>query len=193
MIARARDLLSGLVRYGLVGVVNAATYYATYLLTHPYAGYLVAHAVGLGTAMVVSFFLNCRITFGVRPTWMRFLLYPASQVVNVVATTVGVVGLVHLGTDQRLAPLVAAVLAVPLSFLAARLLMTRGPAAATAPESTEPTESPESPEPARPAAPGPTLTGPPTLPSPALCMPLDDPEFARAATRPLPELSGGAR
>lgn len=172
-------LLTGLVRYGLVGVVNAATYYATYLLAHPHAGYLVAHAVGLGTAMVVSFFLNCRITFRVRPTWMRFLLYPASQAVNVVATTVGVVGLVHLGTDQRLAPLVAAALAVPLSFLAARLLMTRGPATAA--------------EPAASAAPEPYRPGPPTVPAFTLRAALDDPDLARAATRPLPELSGGAR
>jgi hypothetical protein len=52
--------------------------------------------------MDVSFFLNCRFTLRVRATWMRLLLYPASQVVNVLATTAGVVGLVHLGTDERL-------------------------------------------------------------------------------------------
>lgn len=120
-----RALFGGLLRYGLVGLVNAATYYAVYLLAQPRAGYLVAHAVGLGVAMVVSFLLNCRFTFRVRPTWTRFLLYPASQTVNILATTVGVVALVHGGVDERLAPLVAAVLAMPLSFLAARFLITR--------------------------------------------------------------------
>lgn len=118
-------LLSGLVRYGVVGVANAGVYYATYLATHRSVGYLVAHVLGLGAAMVVSFFLNCRFTFRVRPTLLRFLLYPASQAVDIVATTVGVVVLVGLGTDERLAPLVAAVLAVPVSFLAARLVMLR--------------------------------------------------------------------
>jgi putative flippase GtrA len=121
----ARDLLAGLVRYGLVGLANAATYYGTYLLALPRAAYVVAHVVGLGVAMVVSFLLNCRFTFRVRPTWTRFLLYPASQTVNILATTVGVVALVHGGVDERLAPLVAAVLAMPLSFLAARFLITR--------------------------------------------------------------------
>lgn len=120
-----RELLAGLVRYGLVGLANAATYYATYLVALPRSSYLVAHVVGLGVAMIVSFLLNCRFTFRVRPTWTRLLLYPASQTVNILATTFGVVGLVHVGIDQRLAPLVAAVLAMPLSFLAARFLITR--------------------------------------------------------------------
>lgn len=124
-MSRPRELVTGLVRYGLVGVANAATYYAAYLLAHPRAGYLLAHVLGLGVAMVVSFFLNCRFTFRVRPTWLRFLLYPASQSVNIVATTVGVVALVTLGTDERLAPLLAAALALPVSFLAARLLIAR--------------------------------------------------------------------
>lgn len=130
--ARHAALFWALVRYALVGVANAATYYAVYLLVLGHVGYLVAHVVGLGAAMVVSFFLNCRVTFRVRPSWRRFLLYPASQAVNVAATTVGVVALVGLGVDERLAPLAAAVLAVPVSFLAARLVLAHHRPAAVA-------------------------------------------------------------
>jgi putative flippase GtrA len=116
-------LLWALVRYALVGVGNAVTYYAVYLLVLGEVGYLIAHVVGLGAAMVVSFFLNCRFTFRVRPSWRRLLLYPASQAVNVAATTAGVVVLVGVGVDERVAPIAAAVLAVPVSFLAARLVL----------------------------------------------------------------------
>jgi putative flippase GtrA len=145
-------LLWALVRYALVGVGNAATYYVVYLLALPQVGYLTAHVLGLGAAMVVSFFLNCRFTFRVRPSWRRFLLYPASQAVNVAATTLGVVVLVGAGVDERVAPLAAAVLAVPVSFLAARLVLahhrattatgpipvvTAGPAPAERPEYPE--------------------------------------------------------
>lgn len=129
--------LAALVRYALVGVVNAATYYVVYLLVLERVGYLTAHVIGLGVAMVVSFFLNCRFTFRLRPTWRRFLLYPASQAVNIAATTVGVVALVTLGVDERIAPLVAAVLAVPASFLAARFVLalgTRRPAVVVDPD-----------------------------------------------------------
>ena len=124
-LRRHRSLLGGLVRYALVGVANAGVYYLTYLAVLASVGYLLAHVIGLGVAMIVSFLLNCRFTFRVRPTLMRLLLYPASQVVNIAATTVGVVALVHLGVDERLAPLVAAALAVPVSYLAARTVMTR--------------------------------------------------------------------
>ena len=44
---------AGLVRYGLVGVANAATYYACYLLVLSAVGFLAAHVIGLGVAMVV--------------------------------------------------------------------------------------------------------------------------------------------
>lgn len=118
--------LAALVRYALVGVVNAVTYYAVYLLALREVGYLTAHVLGLGVAMVVSFFLNCRFTFRLRPSWRRFVLYPASQAVNIAATTVGVVALVTLGVDERIAPLVASVAAVPVSFLAARFVLARG-------------------------------------------------------------------
>jgi putative flippase GtrA len=123
VLGRRAPLFWALVRYALVGVVNAATYYVVYLFVLGHVGYLVAHVIGLGAAMVVSFFLNCRVTFRVRPSWRRFLLYPASQAVNVAATTIGVVALVHLGVDERVAPLAAAVIAVPASFLAARLVL----------------------------------------------------------------------
>ena len=136
-LRRHRALLGGLIRYALVGVANAAVYYLTYLAVLGAVGYLLAHVIGLGVAMVVSFLLNCRFTFRVRPTLMRLLLYPASQVVNIAATTVGVVALVHLGVDERLAPLVAAALAVPASYLAARTVMTR----------TRPRTAPTSPRP----------------------------------------------
>lgn len=129
MYAAARRL----VRYGMVGVANAAVYYATYLLALPLLGYLAAHVIGLAAAMVVSFLLHCRFTFGVRPTWRRFLLFPWSQVTNVLATTVGVVGLVHLGVDVRIAPLIAAVAAVPVTFALTTFVLTGRVATGSAP------------------------------------------------------------
>ncbi|WP_242622909.1 GtrA family protein [Pseudonocardia sediminis] len=121
---RARRSLGRLIRYGMVGVANAAVYYATYRLVLEPVGYLAAHALGLAVAMVVSYFLHCRFTFSVRPTWRRFLRFPSSQAVNIAATTVGVVALVHLGVGERVAPLAAAIVAVPVTFLLTTVALT---------------------------------------------------------------------
>lgn len=121
---RARRSLGRLIRYGMVGVANAAVYYTTYRLVLEPVGYLTAHALGLAVAMVVSYFLHCRFTFSVRPTWRRFLRFPWSQATNIAATTIGVVALVHLGVGERVAPLAAAVVAVPITFLLTTLALT---------------------------------------------------------------------
>ena len=119
-----RRSLGRLIRYGMVGLANAAVYYATYRLVLEPVGYLAAHGLGLAVAMVVSYFLHCRFTFSVRPTWRRFLRFPWSQATNIAATTVGVVALVHLGVGERVAPLASAVVSVPITFLLTTVALT---------------------------------------------------------------------
>jgi putative flippase GtrA len=88
--------------------------------------YLLAHFFAWGVAISVSFFLNCRFTYRVRPTWRRYVLFPLSNLPNVLATSVGVVALVEvLEFDKRVAPLIAGLCAVPFSYLLGKVLMVR--------------------------------------------------------------------
>lgn len=121
-------LAAEVVRFGLVGVVNTLTYYAAYLLLVLVLPYLVAHVLAFAVSMTGSFFLNCRFTYRTRPTWRKFLLYPLTVAANFVITTVGVAVLVELvGVGERPAPLLAALAAIPLTFLATRaVLVGRG-------------------------------------------------------------------
>src|SRR3954451_8178834 len=67
--------------------------------------------------MLGSFLLNCYWTFRTSPTWRKFALFPLTNAANYVSTTVGVVVLVEwLSVDQRFAPLIAAVAAIPVTF-----------------------------------------------------------------------------
>lgn len=121
-------------RYLAVGVVNTLVYYGGYLGLRELLPYLAAHALALAVALVGSFFLNTCWTFRSRPTWRKFLLFPLTNVTNVVATTVGVVVLVEmLRVDQRLAPILAAGLAVPVTFVLSRWILHDGPARAAEP------------------------------------------------------------
>lgn len=121
--------LARLIRFGLVGAVNTGVYYGLYLLGRLVLPYLVAHVLAFALAMVGSFFLNCWFTFRVRPTWRRFLLFPLSNATNFVVQTAGLWALVNwVGMRQEVAPLVAAVVAIPITFLVARYVLAERPA-----------------------------------------------------------------
>jgi len=115
-------------RFAAVGVVNTAVYYGSYLALGLVLYYLFAHLLAIALSMVVSFFLNCLWTFRTPPTWRKFALWPLTNATNYVMTTVGVVLLVEwLHLDERIAPLVAAAAAIPLTFLLSRrVLLTEG-------------------------------------------------------------------
>lgn len=113
-----------ILRFALVGVLNTATYYGLYLLFGLFLPYLGAHVVAFVLSMIGSFFLNCYFTFRTKPTWRKFLLFPLSNATNFVVTSVGLYVLVQFfGINQRIAPLLAASVAIPVTFVVAQLVL----------------------------------------------------------------------
>jgi len=114
-------------RFALVGVVNTGTYYAFYLAFNKFLPYLVAHLSAFVLSMIGSFFMNSWFTYRTKPTWKKFLLFPLTNITNLVITTVGVWILVGWASmDERIAPLVAAASAIPVTFLVSRRIMVPG-------------------------------------------------------------------
>jgi putative flippase GtrA len=122
--------LGRIVRFALVGVLNTGVYYGLYLLFKLVLPYLAAHVLAFVLAMVGSYFLNCYFTFRTKPTLRTFLLFPLSNVTNFVISTTGLYVLVNwLHMNQRIAPLVAAAAAIPVTFVVAQFVLThRAPA-----------------------------------------------------------------
>jgi putative flippase GtrA len=116
--------LRRLIRFGAVGVINTGTYYALYLLLRTQIPYLAAHVCAFVAAMIGSYFLNCYVTFGTKPAWRTFLLFPLSNLANFVITTVGLRLAVQLfGLDERIAPLPVALIAIPITYVVAHHVM----------------------------------------------------------------------
>ncbi|WP_116952018.1 GtrA family protein [Jiangella endophytica] len=127
-------MIGQVLRFVVVGGVNTATYYGLYLVLRQWIGYLPGHVVAFVLSTIGSFFLNALFTYRVRPTLRRFLLFPLSTVANFVVTTAGVVLLIeYAGLDERAAPLVAAVVAIPVTFVVARRLLVGRPGGAAGP------------------------------------------------------------
>lgn len=116
--------LPRLVRFALVGMLNTGVYYGCYLILVNWLPYLVAHLISFTVAMIGSYFLNCYLTFDTTPRWRTLLLYPLSNLANLIVSTVGLrIAVAHFHADQRLAPLEVAVVAIPFTYLIAHYIM----------------------------------------------------------------------
>ncbi|KJY33355.1 MULTISPECIES: GtrA family protein [Streptomyces] len=130
-----RAQLGQVFRFALVGGVNTGTFFGIYLLLHPWLPYFAAYTLAFLLSMVGSFFMNTYFTYRTRPTWKKFLLFPLTNVTNYVIQSAGLYALVTwAGMDTRIAPLVAAVVAIPFTFLLSRKILIPGTGAVTAPE-----------------------------------------------------------
>ncbi|MFE1902606.1 GtrA family protein [Streptomyces gardneri] len=126
-----RARLAEIFRFALVGGVNTCTFFGCYLLLHPWMPYFAAYSLAFVLSMVGSFFLNTYFTYRTKPTWKKFALFPLTNVTNYLVQSVGLYALVTwAGMDDRIAPLVAAVVAIPFTYLISqRILVPRGKAA----------------------------------------------------------------
>ncbi|MFE6195901.1 GtrA family protein [Streptomyces sp. NPDC057838] len=113
-----------LARFALVGGINTAVHYGLYLLLVQLVPYPAAFVAAFALTTVGSFFLNALFTYRTSVTWRKFVRFPLSALVNLLVSTL-VLSLLVEGAhvDSRLAPLAAAAVAVPVTFVVARRVM----------------------------------------------------------------------
>lgn len=120
-------LSPALLRFLAVGVANTLVYYVVYRLLLLGLPYLPAHLLAFAVGVVFSFVANSLFTFGVRPTWRRFLAFPLTTAFTFLVVTSGAVVLVERGwMDERYATLLMTALAIPVTFVLTRLVLTSG-------------------------------------------------------------------
>lgn len=130
-------------RFGIVGVANTTVYYVAYLILLQVFPYLLAHVVAFALGVVFSFFANCYVTFKVKPTWRRFIEFPATTLVNFTITTLGTWLLVEGGlVSKQWATLLMAVVAIPFTYLATAFVLARPRHHEVAAHTTEEPETP---------------------------------------------------
>jgi putative flippase GtrA len=113
-------------RFLIVGVVNTATTYLLYLLFHLLMPYLVAYTAAYVTAIIVSYYLNAKWVFRTGVSVRSFAGFPLVYAAQYAIST-GMLYLFveYLGIAETLAPLLAVILTVPVTFVMARFVLTR--------------------------------------------------------------------
>lgn len=113
-------------RFIIVGSINTGHYYVIYLLCHHllHAHYFLAHALGFTSSLIGSFFLNSYITYRVKPTLAKFIRFPLTQIVNTLSSTILIFILIEwIQMRSSLAPLIAVVFTVPITFIVTRRIL----------------------------------------------------------------------
>lgn len=107
-------------RFVVVGVINTLTYYSIYLVLHNLFSlpYMAAHLIGFFISLNISFFLNCYVTYKIKPTLKKYLYFPLTQVVNISVSTFLVFVFVEwLHLNSNIAPFAAVIFTVPITFV----------------------------------------------------------------------------
>lgn len=129
--ARWRGIgLHGL-RFLLGGISTTIVSYVVYLLLLPHFPYLVAYAIGYGTGVVWSYFVNTWFVFKRRASLKRGLVFPIVYLAQYLLGSALLVVLVdHLHVPAKIAPLAIIVLTLPVTYILSRWIITartRGP------------------------------------------------------------------
>lgn len=106
-------------RFIIVGGINTVHYYVIYLLCIHWlhVHYLSAHILGFISSLIGSFFLNAYITYKVKPTLAKFIRFPLTQMVNILASTSLIFVFIDwLQINDSLAPVIAVIFTIPITF-----------------------------------------------------------------------------
>lgn len=113
----------------LIGLINTAVYYVFYRLFLPITPYLIAHIFAWFIATLISYFLNAKYTFNVRPSLRTLTRFPISSLVNLIVSTLASGILVSgMQIDQRWGTLIGGIIAIPFTFFTARIIMSESTA-----------------------------------------------------------------
>lgn len=114
-------------RFIFVGLVNTIHHYLWYLFFTEWLSvpYIISHWLAFVISMIGSFYMNTYFTYRTKPSWRKFLQFPATYIVNIVVSTTALYILREWASMNNLvAPILASVFAIPFTFIISRKVLT---------------------------------------------------------------------
>lgn len=116
------------IKYTVVGCINTADYYLSYLIFMDMFkfSYRVSFVLGYVVSIVGSYFLNTYFTYKQKPSVKKFLIFPFTYVPNFIIQYFGMVLLVDkMNMSSKLAPIITAIVATPITFFVMKYVIKK--------------------------------------------------------------------
>jgi putative flippase GtrA len=118
-----RSIDASVTRFLMAGMVNTGLTYGTYLLLLQVSPYGVAFTIAFVLGIFLSYLLNTRFVFRRPASWRSFFRFPLIYIAQYLLGLLLVSFCVEwMNMAEWLAPLIALVVTIPLSYLLSRAL-----------------------------------------------------------------------
>ena len=110
----------------LGGALNTGVSFAVYWAFNELVGYRLAYLISYLTGIIFSYFFNCFFVFKKETSLKSFFAFPLVYLFNYIIGAIcmeGVVGWLHV--SSKFAPLMVAVLMLPVSFLLSKSVLNK--------------------------------------------------------------------
>ena len=128
MNIKDRSNLIEFLKYAIVGCINTADYYLSYLIFMDIFkfSYKISFIMGYVVSIVGSYFLNTYFTYKQKPSMKKFLIFPLTYVPNFIIQYVGMILLVdRINMSRKVAPVITALVATPITFFVTKYVIKK--------------------------------------------------------------------
>lgn len=129
MLTRLRAMVgaSSFLRFLISGGINTTVTYAVYLSLLGVLGYKIAYTIAYVVGIVLAFVINRLFVFQTHRGWRSMVLFPFVYLAQyLVSLAVLWTWVERLHMSSKLAPLIAILITIPLTFVLSRLVFGRG-------------------------------------------------------------------
>lgn len=123
-----RGNLVEFVKYAIVGCINTADYYLSYLVFIDIFkfSYRISFVLGYVVSILGSYFLNTYFTYKQKPSVKKFLIFPLTYIPNFIIQYLGIILFVdRLNMSSKVAPVITAIVATPITFFVMKYVIKK--------------------------------------------------------------------
>lgn len=125
---RSQSNLVEFVKYAVVGCINTADYYLSYLIFMDIFNfsYRISFVMAYVVSIVGSYFLNTYFTYKQKPSLKKFLIFPLTYVPNFIIQYFGIILLVDkMKMSSKVAPVITTLVATPITFFVMKYVIKK--------------------------------------------------------------------